>query len=78
MRKIVILSLIEFNLFTSRLYFSMNNTANHPNKKRKYTDSPNGTLNNALLQANLNSMMNIKQEPGKSTHQINPQGECIN
>ncbi|XP_013412018.1 myelin regulatory factor isoform X3 [Lingula anatina] len=49
-------------------YSSMNNiTGNHGNKKRKFSDSPNGTVNGNMLQqmGGYNSMVNnIKQEPG--------------
>ena len=57
-------------LFTS----SMNNTGPHPNKKRKYPDSPTATLTQGMLSglqgglpANLQqaALPNIKQEPSE-------------
>ena len=46
----------------------MNNTTNQPAKKRKYTDSPPGTITPASLNnlANIGNPMLIKQEPNEA------------
>ena len=49
----------------------MNNTGNHPNKKRRYSDSPQGTVTPGIM-SSMGTMYPIKQEPadvnGDSKH----------